>query len=61
MKSYYRVMLGRQSVHAEECFAGGFIGVDYGIDQDLSDDLLESFIDFNQKFRPVWLEETKSS
>ncbi len=23
-KSYYRVMLGRQSAHAAECLAGGF-------------------------------------
>lgn len=27
MKGYYRVMLGRKSVHAAECFTGGFMGV----------------------------------
>lgn len=31
MKSYYRVMLGKKSAHAPECFAGGFIGTDFGI------------------------------
>ncbi len=25
MKSSFRVMLGRKSMHAAECFAGGFI------------------------------------
>lgn len=33
-KRYYRVMLGRQSVHSAACFAGGFIGADYEIHQD---------------------------
>lgn len=26
MKNYYCIMLGRKTVHAQECFAGGFIG-----------------------------------
>lgn len=30
-RRYYRVMLGRQSVHAAECLAG-----DFGIEQNLS-------------------------
>jgi len=25
MKNYYRLMLGRGSKHAEECFSGGFM------------------------------------
>ena len=29
MRSYYRLMLGKGSSHAPECFAGGFIGTDY--------------------------------
>jgi restriction system protein len=36
MTSYYRVMLGRKSMHAPECFAGSFIGTDYGIKEDLT-------------------------
>lgn len=31
MKNYYRVMLGKKSTHAPECFAGGFIATDFGI------------------------------
>ena len=32
MKSYFRIMLGRGSVHADECHKGGFIGADFGIE-----------------------------
>lgn len=35
MKSYYRVMLGKKSVHAKDCFAGNFIGTDFDIEEDL--------------------------
>ena len=55
MKSYYRVMLGRQSMHAAECFDGGFIGVDYQIDQDLGAQLTEEWRQFNKAFIPVFL------
>lgn len=55
MKSYYRVMLGRKSVHAAECFAGGFIGADYGIEQDLSGRLPDEWREFNKAFIPVYL------
>ena len=40
-KGYYRVMLGQKSVYAAECFAGNFIGTDFGIDQDLTKKLPE--------------------
>lgn len=55
MKKYYRVMLGRQSVHAAECFAGGFIGTDFDIRQDLSPDLTDNWREFNEKFRPIYM------
>ena len=55
MKSYYRVMLGRKSAHAAECFAGGFIGADYGIEQDLSGQLPDEWREFNKAFIPVYL------
>ena len=56
MKNYYRVMLGRNSVYAQECREGSFIGTDFGIYQDLSGELPERWQDFNQKFRPVWMD-----
>ena len=55
MRSYYRVMLGRKSIHAAECFAGGFIGADFGIDLDLSGRLPDAWREFNQQFIPVFL------
>ena len=55
MKSYYRVMLGRKSVHAAECLSGGFIGADYGIDQDLTGKLPDEWRQFNQAFIPVFM------
>ena len=55
MKTYYRVMLGQKSVHAAECFAGNFIGTDFGIDQDLTHGLTEELRAFNKEFIPVYL------
>lgn len=55
MKSYYRVMLGKQSAYAASCFAGNFIGADYGIQQDLSDVLPDDWRAFNREFIPVFL------
>lgn len=55
MSGIYRVMLGRRSLHAAECFAGGFIGADFGIEQDLTADLPAQWRDFNTKFIPIFL------
>lgn len=55
MSGIYRVMLGRRSVHAAECFQGGFIGTDFGIDQDLTADLPDQWRDFNAKFIPIFM------
>ncbi len=54
-RSYYRVMLGQKSVYAAECFAGSFIGTDFGIDQDLTKKLPEEWRAFNQEFIPIYL------
>lgn len=55
MTAYNRVMAGAKSVHAAECVQEGFIGVDYEINQDLSNDLPENWRDFNSKFIPIYL------
>jgi restriction system protein len=53
MKRYYRVMLGKKSVHASECFADGFIGAGLGgINRDISDNLPDDLRTFNQQFIP---------
>lgn len=55
MRNYYRVMLGRKSVYAEECFAGGFIGTDFDIEQDLKGRLPDEWRAFNKEFIPIYL------
>lgn len=55
MKSYYRLMLGRKSVHAAACFSGGFIGADFDIREDLSKKLPDEWRLFNKEFIPVIL------
>jgi restriction system protein len=54
-KNYYRVMLGEKSMFAEQCFAGGFIGTDFDIHQDLSNELPDDWRPFNRKFIPIYL------
>ena len=55
MKNYYRVMLGQKSIYAEDCFAGNFIGTDFGINQDLTKKLPGEWRAFNKEFIPVFL------
>ena len=55
MKKYYRVMLGQKSMYAEECFAGNFIGTDFGITQDLTNKLPDEWRAFNKEFIPIFL------
>ncbi len=55
MKSYYRIMLGRKSIYAKECFAGNFIGAHLSISENLTGKLPEEWREFNRKFIPVFL------
>jgi restriction system protein len=54
MTRYFRVMLGKGSSHAQECFAGGFIGVDFDLSIDLTEKLPENWRDFNREFIPIY-------
>jgi restriction system protein len=56
MKEFYRVMLGRGSMYAQECREQGFIGAGLDINQDLTNSLPEHFRDFNKQFIPIFLE-----
>lgn len=53
-----RIMLGRSGMYAEECLQGGYVGVDFDINRDLSMDLdaSEEWKDFNKRMIPVYLE-----
>ena len=48
-KGYYRLMLGAKSKYAEDCFKDNFVGADFSIEQDLTNDLPEHWRDFNKK------------
>jgi len=53
-RGYYRVMLGEGSMFVDQCLTGGFIGTDFDIHQDLSNDLPDDWRRFNQKFIPIY-------
>ena len=55
-KLFFRVMAGRKSVHFEDCLSKSYIGVHFGVDVDLSNDLPENWKEFNKKYIPIYLE-----
>ncbi|MEI7621840.1 MAG: DUF91 domain-containing protein, partial [Candidatus Moraniibacteriota bacterium] len=57
MKNYYRIMLGRKSVYAEQAYREGFIGTGWFEEIDLSKKLAENWRDFNKEMIPVYLEQ----
>lgn len=56
MKNYYRIMLGRKSIFADEAYKGNFIGAYFGLDIDLTNKLPDNWRDFNKEFIPKFLE-----
>lgn len=54
MKNYYRIMLGRQSSHAEECYAGNYIAAGFIKDRDLTHHLSDNWREFNKEYIPVF-------
>src|SRR5271168_128710 len=56
MSKYYRLRLGEAGAYANECFAENFIGADFGITQNLTDNLPDEWREFNRVFIPVYLE-----
>ena len=55
MPKYLRVMLGKGSAHVAECLAGGFIGADFGVNEDLASRLTDDWRAFNETMIPVYL------
>ncbi len=53
MTAFYRVMLGRQSIYAKECFEDGFIQHGLGVQEDLSKTLGEHWRPFNVAYAPI--------
>ena len=55
MKQYFRVILGRQHKHFQDCFDGKFVGVGFIPEVDLKNDLVDDWREFNKKFIPIYL------
>ena len=55
-RNYYRIILGQKHCYADECYSGGFIGGDWGLNFDLSNSLPEDWRPFNKQFIPTFLE-----
>lgn len=54
MKNYYRIMLGKKSLYAQEAYEGSFIGASWLEGEDLTGKLPESMREFNSKFIPIY-------
>lgn len=54
-RQYRRLMLGKGSKHASECFAGHFIGADFNINEDLTGKLPDAWREFNDAYIPKYL------
>jgi restriction system protein len=57
MKNYYRIMLGRKSVYADEAYKGNFIATGFIKEKDLSNHLSDNWREFNKEFIPLFLEQ----
>jgi restriction system protein len=55
MKQYYRIMLGRKSNLAEECYKGNYIGAGFYSVEEISSYLSEDWKDFNKILIPKYL------
>jgi restriction system protein len=51
-RQYRRLMLGKGSKHAADCFAGNFVGADFDVDEDLTGQLPDAWKEFNKTFIP---------
>jgi len=55
MRKYFRVMLGKKSIHAADGFADNFIGTNFEIDENLAGKLPEEWREFNKLYIPKFL------
>lgn len=56
MTKYYRVMLGPRGSFLQKGLEGNYIGVDFEIQQDLSNSLPDDWRSFNKRFIPIWMQ-----
>lgn len=56
MSRYFMIRLGRGGAYLPECTSEGFVGVDYGINEDLAGKFPAEWRAFNAQYIPVWLD-----
>ena len=52
----FRIVLGKQHRFFNDCTSNNYVGVDFLMDIDFSDDLPENWRDFNKKYIPAYLD-----
>lgn len=57
MTRYFRVRLGNEMAYAAQALSEGFVGVDFGIGQDLTNRLPETWREFNKEWIPVLIQQ----
>lgn len=57
MTRYFRVRLGNEMAYAAQALSDGFVGVDFGIGQDLTKRLPETWREFNKEWIPVLIQQ----
>ena len=61
MKSYYRIMLGKKSIYAEEAHKWNYIWADWFPNIDLTGKFPDNRRDFNKEFIPLYIKEYPGS
>ena len=51
----FRIVLGKQHRFFDDCYSNNYVGVDFGMDIDFSNDLPENWRDFNKQHIPAYL------
>lgn len=59
-RHFYKVMLGVGSRDAATCHAGGFIGTDYEVREDLTGQLPDNYREFNERWMPFFMQSRTS-
>ncbi len=57
MRNYYRIMLGANSIYAEQMHNEGYVGIGFFENINLEGKLPENWRDFNREFISKYLEE----
>lgn len=55
MSGYYMMRLGIQGSHVDQCIKDSYVGLDYGLSEDLAFKFPKDWRSFNQQYIPIWM------